>query len=444
MDLGARLDGMIFPSRREIYLTVLLLCLLFPWAAAHAQSQSAPAASLISIKVTGSTRFPSEQIAAATGLHPGDNITRDDLQAAANRLVALGLFATVNYTFSSVESGVKAEYQVADAPTLPVWFDNFPWFTDAELTAALEKSVGLFDGTAPAQGTILDQISTALENLLAARSVTAGVSHSLVTLPATDQQVQLFRTDSTDVNVAGVEFSDALAGSDQAIKDRLSDLIGKPFSRVSTELFLIEQVRPVYLAHGYLRVQFGAPSARFAAAAAGSPPGVIVSAPVTPGPAYAWNGVTWTGNSTISAGVLNVLVPLKFGDSADGMKIAAAWQTVIDAYARLGFLDANINPVPQFDGFSNRVAYAVTITEGPQYRMGNLVLTGLSMQSEQRIRAAWKIPAGATFDKSMYDDFLESGIKQALIGLPFHYEKIGRFLQEDPKTGKVDVLLDFQ
>jgi len=437
---------MNFLARRAAFSSILplLLALFSPLASTHAQSESAPSASLVSIKVTGSTRFHSEQIASATGLHPGDNITRDDLQAAANRLSARGLFATVNYTFSSVGAGVKVEYQVADAPTLPVWFDNFPWFTDAELTAALEKSVGLFDGTAPAHGTILDQISTALESLLAARGVTAGVSHSLVTLPATDQQVQLFRTDSTDVNVAGVEFSDALAGSDPAIKGRLSDLIGKPFSRVSTELFLIEQVRPAYLAHGYLRVQFGAPSARFAATAAGSPPSVIVSAPVTPGPAYAWNGVNWTGNSTISSDVLNALLLLKHGDTADGMKIAAAWQIVSDAYARLGFLDVDINPVPQFDGFSNSVTYAVAITEGPQYRMGNLVLTGLSIEGEQRIRAAWKIPPGAIFDKSMYDDFLANGIKLAFIGMPFHYEKIGRFLQEDPKTGKVDVLLDFQ
>ncbi|MFZ3200282.1 MAG: POTRA domain-containing protein [Candidatus Acidiferrales bacterium] len=435
---------MTFPSRRNIRSAVLLLALLFPWAPARPQSESAPSAPLASIKVTGSARFPSEKIAAATGLHSGDNITRDDLQAAANRLIQLGLFATVNYTFSTVEAGVQVEYQVADAPTLPVWFDDFPWFTDAELTAALEKSVGLFDGTAPAHGTILDQISTALENLLAARGVTAGISHSVVTLPATDQQVQLFRTDSTDVNVAGVEFSDALAGSDPGIKDRLSDLIGKPFSRASTELFLIEQVRPVYLAHGYLRVQFGAPSARFAAAAAGSPPGVVVSVPFTPGPSYAWNGATWSGNSTISSDVLNALVPLKHGDPADGMKIAAAWQTVSDAYARLGYLDVDLKPAPQFDDFSNRVTYAVAVTEGTQYRMGNLVLTGLSIDGEQRIRAAWKIPPGAIFDKSMYDDFLASGIKMAFIGMPFHYEKIGRFLQEDPKTGKVDVLLDFQ
>ncbi len=436
---------MTFPSRRNIHSAVLLLALLLPWVPAQPQSESSPSAPLTSIQVTGSARFHSDQIAAATGLHAGDNVMRDDLQAAANCLVALGLFASVNYTFSSVESGVRVDYVVADAPTLPVWYDDFPWFTDAELTAALEKSVGLFDGTAPAHGAILDQISAALEKLLAARGVTATVSHALATLPVTDQQVQLFRADSPDLIVASVEFSDPLAGSDRGIGERLSDLVGKPYSRASTELFVIEQVRPVYLAHGNLRVEFGQPSARFATPAAGSPPGgVIVLVPVTPGPSYAWGGVTWTGNSTMSADVLNVLVPLKSGDPADGMKIAAAWLTVSDAYARLGFLDVDLKPVGQFDNFSNHVTYAVAVTEGTQYRMGNLVLTGLSMEGEQRIRAAWKIPPGALFDKSMYQEFLDTGIKQAFIGMSYHYEKIGRFLQENAKAGKVDVLLDFQ
>jgi outer membrane protein assembly factor BamA len=437
---------MAFPSRRAINSAVLLLALLAPWAhAAQPQSGLPPSAPLASIQVTGSARFHSDQIAAATGLHAGDNVTRDDLQAAANRLVALGLFASVNYTFSSVQSGVRVDYVVADGPTLPVWYDDFPWFTDAELTAALEKSVGLFDGTVPAHGAILDQISTALEKLLAARGVTAGISHTLATLPVTDQQVQLFRADSPDLNVASVEFSDPLAGSDLGIKDRLSDLVGKPYSRASTDLFVIEQVRPVYLAHGNLRVEFSQTSARFATPATGSPRGgVIVLVPVTPGSAYAWAGVTWTGNSTMSSDVLNVLVPLKSGDPADGMKIAATWQTVSNAYARLGFLDVDLKPVERFDNFSNHVTYAVAVTEGTQYRMGNLVLTGLSMEGEQRIRAAWKIPPGALFDKSMYEEFLATGIKQAFIGMSYHYEKIGRFLQENAKAGKVDVLLDFQ
>ena len=88
--------------------------------------------------------------------------------------------------------------------------------------------------------------------------------------------------------------------------------------------------------------------------------------------------------------------------------------------------------------------YRVTIQEGPQYHMGNLVLTGLSLEGERRIRTAFPIAAGAVFNKDMYENFLATGIKAAFAGLPVHYEKIGRFLQEDQKNATVDVMLDFQ
>jgi hypothetical protein len=66
------------------------------------------------------------------------------------------------------------------------------------------------------------------------------------------------------------------------------------------------------------------------------------------------------------------------------------------------------------------------------------------MDGERRIRAAWTIAAGAIFDKTVYEDFVDTGVKRAFVGSPFRYEKIGRFLQENPQSAKVDVLLDFQ
>ena len=51
---------------------------------------------------------------------------------------------------------------------------------------------------------------------------------------------------------------------------------------------------------------------------------------------------------------------------------------------------------------------------------------------------------GAVFDKNLYDAFVDTGIQKAFAGSPFRYDKIGRFLQENPKDSKVDVLLDFQ
>jgi len=84
------------------------------------------------------------------------------------------------------------------------------------------------------------------------------------------------------------------------------------------------------------------------------------------------------------------------------------------------------------------------VQEGLQYRMGKLVLTGLSIEGERRLKKAWSIAPGAVFDKSVYDDFVNTGIKAAFAGLPVHYEKVGKFLQLDPRNARVDVLLDFQ
>ena len=305
-----------------------------------AQDQKQAGSRLDSIQVTGSSRFRPEQIVAATGLHAGAQVTVEDLQKVANDLAQLGPFSNVEYRYSTTDAGVRAEYQVTDAPEAPMWFDNFPWFTDDELKTAIKSSVALFDGQAPRHGTLLDAMSTAIEKLLATRGVNVGVSHTLLTAPATDEQVQQFRVDNFDVKIAVVEFNDALAQSDHAIQARLGDLVGEPFSRTAIELFEVEQVRPVYLSHAFLRVRFGPPTARVVGAS------VTVVAPIEPGPAFAWSGVKSSGNSVLGMLDLGVLVPLHEGDPADAMKIEGGWQAVREAYMRRGYLDVALNPTP--------------------------------------------------------------------------------------------------
>jgi len=100
--------------------------------------------------------------------------------------------------------------------------------------------------------------------------------------------------------------------------------------------------------------------------------------------------------------------------------------------------------VPHFDDGAKTVTYSVAITEGPQYHMGKLVLTGLSTEGEKRIRAAWKLAQGDVFDRAVYQEFILNGIRESFAGMPFHYEKIGRFLQKDSTNATVDVLIDFQ
>ena len=395
--------------------------------------------------VAGSMRFTSEQITAAIGLQPGETVGREELQGAADKLAALGLFSNIQYRFSTVANGVKVTYQVSDVPALPVTFDNFPWFTDEELAAGLKSSGILFDGGAPSKGTILDAMSGALEKLLDARNVHARVSHEVIAHPFNNQNVQEFRVENTDLTIQKIDFSDPLAQNDRVVQERLPDLLGKPYSRSRVELFEFEQLRPIYLTHAYLKVQFGQAQAHFAANPTNPLSGqLIVAVPIDVGVAYQWAGVEWKGNDSVPAQDLNKFSALLPGDLADGNKIQSIWETARAAYAQLGYLDAALNPVPTFDDQAKRVKYEVAVTEGPQYRMGKLVLTGLSIEGERRLKKAWSIAPGSVFDKSVYDDFVSTGIKAAFVGLPVHYDKIGRFLQLDPQSAKVDVLLDFQ
>ncbi|MFZ3332970.1 MAG: POTRA domain-containing protein, partial [Candidatus Acidiferrales bacterium] len=184
---------------------LLSLCVLAaspaPCLLANPQDPPAGTAHLDSVLITGSQRFTSAQIASAIGLHVGQEVNRDALQNAADKLAELGLFQNIQYRFSTIATGVKVTYEVADAPLLPVTFDNFPWVTDEELAAGLKASGILFDGSAPAKGTILDAMSAALIRTLDQRGVHVHVIHEVITQPVENQTVQQFRVDDADLTV---------------------------------------------------------------------------------------------------------------------------------------------------------------------------------------------------------------------------------------------------
>src|SRR5208282_5772027 len=126
---------------------ILLLSLLLSAAAAQKQSTGAKPASLadyklVALKVTGTARYTDKEILAASGLQIGQNAADGDFKEAVQRLGDSGLFSSVVYSYSSSSTGVRLELQLADADKsklVPAQFENFVWFTDEELLAALQR-----------------------------------------------------------------------------------------------------------------------------------------------------------------------------------------------------------------------------------------------------------------------------------------------------------------
>jgi len=435
---------------RDLRIALLLAyfsCTLL--AAYPAPAQAPPATSLVVAEVhaSGSHRYTDAQIAATAGLRPGDAVSRDQLQEIADRLAQLGVFSRVNYRFTAKDGRVTVTFDLQDAPIVAVMFDNFPWFTDQELSDEIRRAAPLFDGGVPHDGVLLEQITSALAAKLATREIKANVEHTLVAQPFGDNMIMQFRHDGPAFTIAGISFGDPLARSSQKLHDRVGDLIGKTFSRFAIELFEEEQVRPIYLSTGHTRVEFGAPVVHVNGDSGQQASSVEVEVPINPGPVFNISGVTWSGNTVLDDAALSKMISAKSGDVADGMRLAANWQQIELEYGHRGYFDAKVAPVPQFDNAAAKVVYNVKITEGPQYRMGELVITGLSLDAERAVRNSWRLAPGQVLDKTYLDGMLAKLEKPtvAIFGeMPVHYSRMGYLLRVNPESHVADVLIDFQ
>src|SRR5690242_4727163 len=381
---------------------------------AHAQSTPSPngspaagTATLREIRAEGLKSIPQPAVIALTGLQSGAVAGRDDLQAAADRLVASGLFAHVKYNFQTRVDGLVVTFHVDEAQRIPAYFDNIPWFTDGELNDAIRKQISFYDGTLPGGGSVVEDASTAVSEFLVTHGLQAAVEHQSIANPSGDGNVQDFHIEGGSLKMSHLEFSDAALNTSNQIQQSLSELKGKPYSRMAIDLFLTEQVRPVYLKQGYLRAKLGPPEIRLSGNPNQKLPEKIpVFVPIEPGAIYKWKGVEWSGNSLLSTITLTGDMALKPGDVADGMAIEAGLDRVREEYAHVGYLEAKINPVANYDDQAHTISYRVRVDEGGSFKFNALTITGLSPGAEKKLRDAWNIPQGEVFDKTTFEDFL--------------------------------------
>lgn len=430
---------------RSSYRVFPLAILLFLSFAPHAYSQTA---TLKEIRAEGLKTFSEAQVASLSGLQVGTEVGKKELQDAADLLLRSGLFAKVNYKFDTHNNDVTLTFQLEETPRLPVAYDNFPWFDDSELTDAIRKDLPFYDGTLPEGGTVVDLAGNSLASFLTTHGLKAEIQHYVLANPLIDGSEQEFQVTGVTQTIASVEFSDKALASNLAVQQHLAEVLRKPYSRLTIDVFLAEAIRPIYLEQGYLRAKLGPAQVRLTGDPNKKfPEEIPVFVPCTPGAVYKWTEAQWQGNSAVPAETLKAAMRLKPGDVADGMAIEGGWERVREEYGHLGYLDAKVEPVAKYDDQSRTVTYTVAVREGKQYRFQEMTITGMSLAGEKMIREAWPIKPGDVMDKIVFEEFLmrlESHREAIFKDLPVHYETVGHWLQTDAEKGTVDALLDFK
>src|SRR5271165_3928741 len=408
----------------------------------------AQTAKLYEVRVEGLKFLTEAQVSSLAGLTTGSQVGRKDLQDAADALVRTGLFAKVNYKFDTRNDSLVVTFRVEENPRLPVSYDNFPWYSDSELDEAIRKELPFYDGHLPEAGQVVERATALLKAFVSARDPHIEIVHQVALSPLFDGSEQEFSVEGPGAKIASLEFSDPKLSGDLAVRAHLSEIVGHPYSRMTIDLFLAEQIRPIYQQQGFLQAKIGPPEVRLS----GNPnqkltDQIPIFVPCAAGAIYRWKGAEWKGNAVISTITLTSTLGLKPGDVANGQAIEGGWERVREEYGHRGFLEAKVTPVAVYDDAVHTVSYDVWIVEGQAYRYSSMTISGMSLAGERRIQEAWTMKPGDLFDKEVFEDFLfrlDSHRELIFKDLPVHYENVGHFLQTDEAKGTVEVLLDFK
>jgi outer membrane protein insertion porin family len=288
-----------------------------------------------------------------------------------------------------------------------------------------------------------DQVSAALESILAAKGVqAASISTSPIGNASHEQVAILYHIDAPPVVVESFRVYDYSGVWTEPIEEVEKAAVGQKFQG-SIRDKLADEIRAVYGRRGFIDMKMNPPTWGQPHVAGGKVLVPITASITSEGVQYHVSAIHLEGDPSITEEQFLQHAALHPGDVAN----QEAWpqiREVVTASCRThGSLDATIDTTPTLDRASHTVAYTITVTPGPVYRMGKLTLANLDAKQKAELTPYWLLHTGDPFDpdlipKSIADYHKSRAEEQQSIhsGFDAHWTA-------DHDTHNVDVVLTF-
>ncbi len=386
-----------------------LLSILVFSAPALAQSTTSQSYRLATMKFTGLNRFSESQAGKATGLQTGDSVTQAQLAAAVDTLSKSGAFDNVSFRYSTNGNSINVEFQVVEVSSLlPCVFDNFVWFSEAELDKALRSRVSFYAGGVPESGATSEDVRLALREMIRVNGIPGDVT-VIPSIAGLGQPVSAFVYSVTGVAmpIRSLHFAGNSAIAANSLEAASSQVIGRDYSVSYVSQFAGAGLVPLYRKQGYLRARFEKPDGKPLRSNDTGPVqevGVVLS--VEEGPEFYWEKAEWTGNRVFTVEELDRLLGMKPKEVANQEKIDAGLTAIKRAYDTRGFIEAAVKPKEILDDTARLTTYNVAVDEGAQFHLGMVHFEGLPEVASKELIKSWQLKPGDVYDASYPSAFV--------------------------------------
>ena len=387
-----------------------------------------------SINVEGVRNYTAAQVIAASGLKVGDTGDKSKFDAARDKLVASGAFASAGYRYAPGPSGrgFALTFEIVEVEQVYAFrFDdlNAP---DEKLREAMSKSDPLFGKKIPGTYQVIDRYAKAIETSLGGKEKIVGRLISEVP----GEMVIVFRPDGAPVTIAEVDFKGNLVIPTTLLRNTIAGVaIGVPYSEPRFRQLLETSIRPLYDARGRIRVAFG----KVTVNKAKDVKGLTLVVELTEGESYSLGKVYVTG-----AGPEDELIQtadFKTGDMVNFEEIGKGVERIKKYLQRTGYMKVAGSAERKIDDTKKLVDVTVKVEPGSQYVFRKLIIEGLDINSEPEIRKMWAVKMGKPINGD-YPNFFLTRLRED--GIFDNLGKTSSRIEVDEKYHEVDVILTFK
>jgi outer membrane protein assembly factor BamA len=409
--------------------TIFLALLL---AASLAVPVFAPAQTMVakSITFTGAPQSQ-EELLKLSGLTVSKTLSKADIDAAANRLDASGLFTSVQWSSAqgvltfALEPAAKAQMQV-------VRYANFVWYTQSELNDLVNARLPLFTGSVPSDGALKDQVAETLTGILKQRGIEATVEAQGVAGGKLE-----YRIASPPVMVTDVQIDNVRWESDPVLESVRKAMVGVEYLEGISQKGVHDNVAYALKELGYLDESVG-PIGHAEPKLEAGRIAVVMTGAATPGDRYKVGRVTLpTPAGTVTAKELETSDhQIKVGGLPSPSLVDNTVARMAFVFQGHGFLDARASVDTSRDSTAHTISYTFAVAPGDVYHMRDLVFAAdLTAEQKAQLTQAWKLPKGEVYERTAVERALMTA-RTLCAGRP-----VSQKLLPDAASHQVDVSL---